>query len=104
MYEIGNYYSDKTVAENNIRADKLMRQLRRFAVEHRKNELDWNDEWQEKWSIFYDSQAKRLGAWDAYTSRELSSIYFDYKEVAELAIETFRDELMWYFTKYKDSI
>ena len=29
-YESANYYSDKTVAENNARADKLMRQLRRF--------------------------------------------------------------------------
>lgn len=34
-YESANYYSSETVAENNARADKLMRQLRRFAVEHR---------------------------------------------------------------------
>lgn len=38
-YKIANYYSDKTVAVNNIRADKLMRQLRRFAVEHKKKKL-----------------------------------------------------------------
>ena len=41
-YELANYYSDKTVAENNARADKLMRQLRRFSVEHRECEVDFN--------------------------------------------------------------
>lgn len=40
-YENGNYYSDINVAENNARADKLMRQLRRFSVEHRKNKIMW---------------------------------------------------------------
>ena len=34
-YESANYYSSETVAENNARADKLIRQLRRFSVEHR---------------------------------------------------------------------
>ena len=35
-YDCANYYSDKTVCENNARADRLKRQLRRFAVEHNK--------------------------------------------------------------------
>ncbi len=104
MYDIGNYYSDKTIAENNIRADKLMRQLRRFAVEHRKNEFDWNNEEQEKWSIFYDANVKRLQAWDSYTSREFNSIYFDSIETVDLVINMFGDELLWYFTEYKDSL
>lgn len=38
-----NYYSSEEVARNNARADKLMRQLRRFAVENRKDKIDWND-------------------------------------------------------------
>ena len=43
-YNVANYYSSKKVAEDNARADVLMRQLRRFAVKHRTNELDWNGE------------------------------------------------------------
>jgi hypothetical protein len=104
-YKCGNYYSDKTVAENNIRADNLMRQLRRFAVEHRKKEFDWCDSNQGKWSIYYDYvNGPRLETWDMYNSRELGSVYFDSCETAELAVKTFKDELIWYFTEYKDSL
>ena len=53
-YESANYYSSETVAENNARADKLMRQLRRFAVQHREREVDFNDTNTEKYYIYYD--------------------------------------------------
>lgn len=42
-FVIANYYSSGGVARNNARADRLMRQLRRFAVENRKDKIDWND-------------------------------------------------------------
>ena len=103
-YDAANYYSSQEVAENNARADKLMRQLRRFAVEHRKNELDWNTYTQGKWAIFYSYENDRLQSCDSYMSKEAFSIYFDTEETAELAIETFHDELIWYFTEYKDSL
>ena len=48
-YMSANYYSDKTVAENNARADKLMRQLRRFAAENCK-EVPWDNK-VEHWYI-----------------------------------------------------
>ena len=100
LYKYANYYSDKTIAENNARADKLMRQLRRFAVEHRENELDWND----------DSPKYCIQNWggprvnkDIY-DQDFGQIYFDTEEAAELALKTFHDELVWYFTEYKDSL
>lgn len=43
-FAVANYYSSAVVARNNARADKLMRQLRRFAVENRKEKIDWGDE------------------------------------------------------------
>ena len=54
IYNAANYYSNKTVSENNARADKLMHQLRRFAVEHRKDVVYWCREAIEKWSVIYD--------------------------------------------------
>lgn len=54
-----NYYSDKTVAENNARADKLMRQLRKFAVEHREKGLTWKDYCSNKYKIDFDHNAKK---------------------------------------------
>lgn len=103
-YEIANYYSDKTVAENNARADILMRKLRRFAVEHRTKELDWNDSYEEKRCIAYDHETKQLMNAFNQTYQAFGKIYFDSKETVEAAIEEFHDELLWYFTEYKYSL
>ena len=103
-YNNANYYSDKTVAENNIRADKLLRQLRRFAVEHREREIDWNSKVQNKFSILYDYSDNEIAVERDIYGRYHGIVYFDSIETARLAIETFHDELIWYFTEYKDSL
>lgn len=102
VYNTANYYSSEIVAQNNARADKLMRQLRRFAVEHMENKLDWNDRIQSKYYIYYDGGI--LGADFAMTWKSFGAIFFDSVEATRLAIETFHDELIWYFTEYKDSL
>lgn len=102
-YECANYYSDETVAKNNARADKLMRQLRRFAAEHRED-LDWLDEHSVKYYIYYDNRVLTLCI-DVNCTRQMHGvIYFDTEKTAKLAIKTFHDELIWYFTEYKDSL
>ena len=106
-YESANYYSDKTVAENNTRADKLIRQLRRFAVEHREHEVNFNDTNAEKYYIYYDYSDysdDELGVSFVLRTRNFGAIYFDSEETARAAIDEFRDELIWYFTEYKDSL
>lgn len=105
-YECANYYSDRTVARNNSRADKLYRQLRRFAVEHRKEEIDWNNKSTKaiKFYIFYNHSRNTFGVSVVNTCQDYGNIYFDTKESARLAIDTFKDELLWYFTEYKDSL
>ena len=101
---IGNCYSDKTVAENNARADKLMRQLRRSAVEYREKELNWLNEDQKKYTISFDYDNNILSTDFWCSSSEFGTIYFDSEKTAERAIEAFRDELLWYFTEYEDSL
>jgi hypothetical protein len=95
-YETANYYSSPVVAENNARADRLMRQLRRFSVEHR----DGARPVVRHYICLIDGMLQ--------VSREHSFYYcgpwFDNLHAACLAIETFHDELMWYFTEYKDSL
>ena len=103
-YESANYYSDKTVAENNTRADKLMRQLRRFSVEHRERGVNLNDTNTEKYYICYDYEGNELEATFTFVARVFGVIYFDSEETAQAAIDEFRDELIWYFTEYKDSL
>ena len=103
-YESANYYSDKTVAENNTRADKLVRQLRRFSVEHRENGVNFNDTDTKKYYIYYGYQSKEFEIHDVLITKVFGAIYFDSKETANAAIDEFRDELIWYFTEYKDSL
>lgn len=103
-YELANYYSDKTVAENNARADKLMRQLRRFAVEHRECGVSFNDTNAKKYYICYDYASDELEVSSVVFSKNFGAIYFDSEETANAAIDEFHDELMWYFTEYKDSL
>ena len=103
-YESANYYSDKTVTENNARADKLMRQLRRFAVEHRECGVNLNDTNTKKYYICYDYEGNELEATFTFVARVFGVIYFDSEEIANAAIDKFRDELIWYFTEYRDSL
>ena len=103
-YKSANYYSDKTVAKNNARADKLMRQLRRFSVEHREDEVNLNNANTQKHCIYYDYENDKLGGGLALCSKFFGTIYFDSKKIAQTAIDKFRDELIWYFTEYKDSL
>lgn len=104
FFENATYYSDVTVANNNSRADKLMRQLRRFAVEHRDNKVDWKNANQRKYFIDYNNSNDELGAAYSVLHNYFGVIYFDTEKAAKLAIETFHDELIWYFTEYKDSL
>lgn len=103
LVAIGNCYSDETVAENNARADKLMRQLRRFAVEHREKEINWIGN-QHKYYIKFDYDINSLVIDTNVCFRNFGSIAFDSEETAELAAEGFEDELLWYFTEYEDSL
>ena len=103
-YESANYYSDKTVAENNARADKLMRQIRRFAVQHREREVDFNDTNTRKYGIYYSYANKELDIKYILMTKCFGAIYFDHADTAQAAIDEFRDELIWYFTEYKDSL
>lgn len=104
LYEYANYYSDKTVAENNARADKLMRQLRRFAVEHREIALDWDRPDICKYYIDYSHGMSIFNIFSNESYQTFGTVYFDSKETAQLALDTFRDEPIWYFTEYKDSL
>lgn len=103
VYKTGNYYSDPDVAANNIRADNLMRQLRRFAVENRKVNIDWTDENQNKYYLDYN-RVYGITINIANTWKSFGQIYFDTEETAQQAIEIFKDELLWYFTEYRDSL
>ena len=105
-YNNGNYYNDKTIVENNARADRLLRQLRQWQALNDKSisEKDWNDESKKKWFVAYSYGAEKLYADYYYIMRLPNTIHFATKEKAEEAIEVFRDELIWYFVEYQQRL
>ena len=103
-YESANYYSSNTIAENNARADKLMRQLRRFSVEHRECGINLNDMNTKKFFVTYNYENNEIQPGYTLQVKAFGTICFDSREVTQAAINEFHDELIWYFTEYKDSL
>ena len=104
LYNSANYYTSKEVAENVARAERLMRQIRRFSVEHRDRELIWDSqEYHPFFYIYFDHRTNEISTSFLNTCQGFSVIYFDTLEHCKEAIEKFRDELYWYFTEYKDT-
>ena len=101
-YDSGNYYSSKMIARNNARADRLLRQLRRWQALNDKSISveDWEDNGKNKWCIIYGYGLEKLYVDYFHCIRLHNVIYFTTREKAEEAIEVFKDELIWYFTEY----
>lgn len=103
-YDNANYYSSEKIAKNNSRADRLMRQLRRFSVENRKNDINWIGNKECGYRIVYNHQKSIIEISCSFIVENFGTIYFDSQELARRAIKEFKDELIWYFTEYKDSL
>jgi hypothetical protein len=100
LFSDANYFSDVTLAQNIIRAQELQRKLWRRSAELCEK-VDWNDSTIEKFAIKYAYDAQCLYADSNQLNRNFGQIYFDTREHAEQAIKEFKDELLWYFTKFE---
>ena len=103
-YDNVNYYSSEEIAKNNARADKLMRQLRRFSVENRVTDIEWVRGSNPKYFIYYDYSKESLEVEKNYYFRSPGLICFDSINSTARAIKEFKNELIWYSTEYKDSL
>ena len=98
LYNIANYFSTKEKAEEINFKQTLFRKLQRFSDENGGNEIDWKDPNQEKWMIRFDHRVEELCVGLNNYIRNFGQVYFISEEIAEKAIELFRDELIKYFT------
>lgn len=100
QYQAGNIYSDKWVAENNARADALMRKLRRFAAKHGGCLSQKTNVTQGYiYHIWWDNVQKQP-TWMGNDRQLCGAVAFASKDDALEAIEAFYTELVWYFTEY----
>lgn len=105
-YNTGNYYSDKTIAENNARADRLHRQLKQWQAQNDKaiSISDWKNEGIIKYFIAYNYRSSLFEIGRCSRRREPNIIYFTTKDKVSKAVKNFRDELEWYFTEYQQRL
>ena len=100
-YNNANYYSDKMIAENNARADRLLRQLRRWQAANDRaiSAKAWKDGpfcfYNIRYNYWLDTPYVNMDG-----DRGLNNVYFTSEEKAKEAIKVFEDELLWYFTEY----
>ena len=98
LYEVANYFSTREKAEEINFKQTLFRKLQRFSDENGGNEIDWKDPNQEKWMIRFDHRVEELCVGLNNYIRNFGQVYFISEEIADKAIELFRDELIKYFT------
>ena len=54
-----------------------------------------------RWFVFYNPKTKELDTSWSINGVYYGTVFFDTKEHAEQAIKEFKDELLWYFTKFE---
>lgn len=105
-YKNGNYFDDEALAENIARAERLKYQLRRYAALNGgiPSKDDWNDCKIFKYFVVCNYRKNEIHATYISTQRDSFQIYFKDIKACKKAIETFKDELVWYFTEFEEML
>ena len=90
-YEIGNCFKTKDEAKFTLEKLKVITELRRYALEHNEKEIDWNDEDQDKFGLYFCHKSKKILI-NTYNFSQHNFIYFTSKEIAQAAIETIGED------------
>lgn len=97
-YDVANYFSTEEKAEEINFKQTLFRRMQRFSDENGGSEIDWTHEGRWKYCIKYDYDYDELYIDSYQTNRIFGAVYFASHEVAEQALELFKDDLIKYFT------
>lgn len=90
-YEIGNCFKTEEEADFALEKLKVEAELRRFTEENNEYEIDWKDDDQEKWFMYYNCDMKKI---DIIYNTVLKThcIYFSSKKIAKQAIDYIGEE------------
>ena len=103
LYELGNYFSNEQIANDQARAISLWLRIKRWAAEHCEP-VDWEG-CSGKYSLHWDCMERRVCVSGVlFVYRTAFAVYFDTSDHAKQCIDEFRDELLWYFTECKDRV
>lgn len=74
-YEMGNYFRAKEEAEKILEKIKIYMQLKDFALQLNKGrEIDWEDDEQEKYYIYYDRETMKLDYNSSWSYQNIGQI------------------------------
>lgn len=96
MFNVANYFNNKNYAEYVAFKETLMRKIDRFAWENNAKVVGWDD-WSNKHFITFNSSLLTLNVSCCMVCMS-NVIYFTSKEIAEKAIEEFKDDLIKLYT------
>lgn len=95
LYECANYFSDRKLAENINRMQKLQRKMFRWQAE---NDVIFTRKY--RWCIIYDTDYDEIVSTETRVNVGFLPV-FSCKEKAEKCIKVFKNELTWLFTEFK---
>lgn len=86
FYNAGNYCRDRKIMEQRALHETLNRILWRFSMQNGGDKIDWHNNIQNKWGVYYDHSDNRLELFIDYTCK-YHAHYFISEEIAKRAIE-----------------
>ena len=98
FYNDANYFSTKEKAEEITFKQTLFRKLQRFSDENGGTEIDWSDFETNKHTISYYHSENKFTTHHVRKMQAPGTVYFYSREIAEKAIESFKGDLIKYFT------
>lgn len=102
MYDSANYFSDSKIAADVFRAQTIWRKLMRWQVEN-DAPVTW-DNVNFRYAIYYNNFYGEISVASMISAQETFNVYFNTAEKANQAIEIFKDDLLWLFTKFNPRV
>lgn len=86
-WKFGNYYNTIKEAEFAKQKQLVYQELKKYALEHNTEEIDWTDNCSSKFYITYGYQNNELFIYSVRTVKSPNTVYFTSKKIAENAIK-----------------
>lgn len=86
-WKFGNYYNTKEEAEFAKQKQLVYQELKKYALEHNTEEIDWENYLQIKYFIYCNTKSNDLGIMDVSKRKITGQVYFTSEKIAENAIK-----------------
>lgn len=86
-WKFGNYYNTKEEAEFAKQKQLVYQELKKYALEHNTEEIDWENYLQIKYFIYCNTKSNDLCIMDVSEMKIAGQVYFTSEKIAENAIK-----------------